>query len=288
MKQLTQTLLSLLMLGLITGNTPAQELERQETTRQHEQVLTQDGYDKTSPAVVKIVSDAGRKIGAGVLLAVHNDDIGFVLTSYSMVAGRDKVAIILRNYPDALLGQVVDKWIDFDLDLAIVGIKDFPAGQPMITLGPDSKLDSSRVVTSVSHAEDGDWVPIPTKIKAADERGFAFRLNETADSEGAPILNNDGYMVGMTVSDDATSIAEFPSDFAVRSSMIKPILKEWFQGVELKQKWREKSAGIATWIWAVGGSVVSGTVATVFAISNGNDGGPKNLPRPPQPPTTGQ
>lgn len=284
MKQTILAILSFPLVSLLATGSFAQE----EAPKKPVQVLTQDGYDLTSPAVVKIVSDAGRKIGAGVLVGVHKDNVGFVLTSYSMVAGRDKVAIILKNFPDALLGYVVDKWIDFDLDLAVVGIKNFPPGQMMVTLGPDSKLDSSKVVTAVTHAEDGDWAPLPTMVKAIDERGFAFQLDQSADPEGSPILNEKGYMVGLTVSDDATSIASFPSDFAVRSSAVKPILKEWFKGVDLKQKWREKGAGIATWIWAVGGSVVSGTVATVFAISGGGGGGGGALPRPPDPPKSGQ
>jgi len=136
----------------------AQEQSEQPATEDQElkQVLSQEGYDKTSPSIVKMVTDAGRRIGTGILLAVHKDDVGFVLTSYSMVAGRDKVAIILKDHSDPLLGRVVDKWIDFDLDLAIIGIKDFPEGQEMITIGDDRKLETGKVVTAIAHAEDGD------------------------------------------------------------------------------------------------------------------------------------
>jgi len=131
-------------------------------------------------------------------------------------------------------------------------------------------------------------MPIPTNLKGVDVRGFAFRLRERTGFQGAPILNNDGYLIGMTVSEEATSIAEFPSDFAVRSKTFKPILKEWFQGIELKQKWREKSVGIAPWIWAVGGSVLGGGAATVFALQGDSGNRSANLGRPPLPPEIGQ
>jgi len=264
------------------------EEEKNETPQKLEQVLSQKGYDNTSPAVVKMVSDAGTKIGIGVLLAVHTDDVGFILTSYSMVAGREKVAVILKDYPDALLGRVIDKWIDFDLDLAVVAVNDFPKGQRMITIGDDRKLKEGKIVTAVTHAEHGDWMPFPIDVGGTDDRGFVYQVEERTGLEGAPIVNDDGYLIGMTVSADAKSIIDFPSDFAVRSRAIKPILKEWFQDVELKQKWREKSAGLATWVWAAAGSIIGGGAVSAVALSGGEGGKSSSLGRPPSPPDAGQ
>ena len=78
---------------------------------------------------------------------MHKEQVGFILTSYSMVAGRDKVAVILKDYPDPLLGHTIDKWIDFDSDLAIVAIKNFPEGQPVISL-QESKSEQEGDILS--------------------------------------------------------------------------------------------------------------------------------------------
>ena len=99
-----------------------------------EEAISKQGYKKAAPAVVKIVSDSGRKIGAGVILGVDEDGDGYVLTSYSTVDELNKVAIILNDHPDALLGRVVDKWIDFDLDLAVITIRNFPAAQTVVSI----------------------------------------------------------------------------------------------------------------------------------------------------------
>lgn len=248
------------------------------------QVLNQEGYDKAAPAVVKIVSDAGRNIGTGVILAVHQDQVGFILTSYSMVAGRDKVAVILKNYPDALLGYIVDKWIDFDLDLAIVGVKNFPAGQPTITLGDASKAELGKTYTILAHTKTGDWYPIPAPLNNVSNTHLILEIEKSAEIEGAPVLTNDGNMIGLMVVNERINTEVGGLTAAVKSNAFKPIIKEWFKSVPLQQKWQEKGVGFATWIWAVGGGVIGGGIATAIAISSGGEEAAVGLPRPPEPP----
>lgn len=248
------------------------------------QVLDQDGYDKAAPAVVKIVSDAGRNIGTGVILSVHQDQVGFILTSYSMVAGRDKVAVILKNYPDALLGYIVEKWIDFDLDLAIIGVKNFPAGQPTITLGDASRTEFGNTYTILAHTQTGDWYPIPTPLNNISNTHLIFEIERSAEIEGAPVLTHDGNMIGLIVVNERINTEVGGLTAAVKSDAFKPIINEWFKSVPLQQKWQEKGAGFATWIWAVGGGVIGGGIATAIAISGGGEEGSVGLPRPPEPP----
>lgn len=274
------------MLGLLVLTIPISRLIAQEETAgsELEQVLTQDGYDKTSSAIVKMVSDGGRKIVTGAILAVHKDNVGFILTSYTMVAGRDKVAVILKDYPDALLGQVVEKWIDFDLDLAIVAIKNFPPGQPVVTIGDSKVAEIGKVYTIIAHTEASDWLPVPTELTIADERHLIFGVSESSGLEGAPLLTEDGNMIGLIASDETGTEENIDLSSAVKSNVIKPIIKEWFQQVELQQKWREKGAGVAGWIWAVGGGVLGGTIATAIAIAGGGEETAGGLARPPEPP----
>lgn len=259
----------------------AQELE---PTEELQQVISEKGFKKSAPAVVKIVADEGRTIGAGVILAVHKEQVGFILTSYSMVAGRDKVAVILKDYPDPLLGHTIDKWIDFDSDLAIVAIKNFPEGQPVISLQESKSEQEGDILTIIGHTEVDDWMPIPSELTLPNLRNLVIKAPKYSGLDGGPVLNESGNMIGLIVSSQDEDFDEENLVVAVKTSVIKPIIKDWFQPVELKQKWNEKGAGIATWIWAVGGGVLGGGIATAIAVAGGGTEEPKGLPRPPDPP----
>lgn len=265
------------MLLLTTLSANAQE------TIEPEPVLTRNGYEKASPAVVKLVSDEGRKIGSGVILAVHKDGAGFVLTSYSMIAGRDKLAVILKNHDAPLLGQVVERWIDFDSDLAVVAVKNFPTDHVAVTIGETKSLKIGDAVTAIGHLDSSDWAPVAVNLQLVDDRELSFTLPTPSGMEGAPLVDDKGNMVGLIVSDPLQS-EQFELAKAVKASVIKPIVKEWFRPVALETRWRESGSGVATWVWAVGGGVLGGTVATAIAVSGGDDS-PRGLPSPPPPPS---
>lgn len=265
----------ILMLVLVAYSARAQETI--------EPALSRSGYEKAAPAIVKLVSDEGQKIGAGVILAVNKDGSGLILTSYSMIAGRNKLAVIFRTYPDPLLGQVVERWIDFDSDLAVIAVKNFPPDQTLITLGESKSALPGEIVTAIGHLDSSDWLPVAVRLEPADERRFAFSLSSPAGMEGAPVVDDKGNMIGLIVT-DPMEVEQNKFARAVKTSVIKPILKEWFRPVALQKKWRESSGGFATWIWAVGGSVLGGTVATAIAVAGGGESSERGLPRPPQPP----
>ncbi len=248
------------------------------------QVLSQKGYDKTAPAIAKLVTDEGKKIGAGVVVGIHEDGAGFILTSYSMVAGRDKVAVILKDYPDPLLGYVFERWIDFDSDLAIVATKNFPLTQRVINFGNPKSAVVGKPSTVIGHVDDSDWLPIPFELTDSIERHFVFDAHEYSGIEGAPLVNDDGNLVGLIVSNDIEATEDENITLAVKSSVIKPILNEWFKPIPLQKKWREQGGGIATWIWALGGGVLGGSVATAILVAGGGEEPPRGLPRPPNPP----
>jgi len=264
--------------------------EEAEAPKTVEQVLSQRGYDEVAPAIVKLVSDGGSKIGTGALVGVTFDEnkgerIGFILTAYSMVAGRDKVAVILKNHSDALLGHVVEKWIDFDLDIAIVAVRNFPAGQPMVTFGPARKKNEGDLLTTLMHTDRGDWIPVPTPLKSVDASHLTMSVRQRDGLEGAPLVDEGGSVVALFVSEETLSSGNMPLASAVKTSVVKPLLNEWFQPIRLEQQWNSKGAAIAGWMWAVGGGVATGTVVTVLAISGGdNASGKGGLPGPPAPP----
>lgn len=247
------------------------------------QVLTQAGYDKTAPAVVKLVSDEGRRIGAGVIIGVHEDDVGFILTAYSMVAGRDKLAVILKEYPEPLLGHIVERWIDFDSDLAVVAVKDFPPDQPVIAFRKKKADPSDDIFSIIVHDDDGDWKPVPIELSESDESHVAISASEFTGIEGAPIVDDRGNMLALIVTEGLLD-TEDSLTLAIKTNTIRPIVKEWFKPIALKKKWREQGLGFGGWIWAIGGSVLGGTVATAIAIAGGGEQSPRGLPRPPNPP----
>ncbi len=256
-----------------------QEVAEQPQTLDPEKIISKQGYEKTAPAIVKIVSDGGRKIGAGVILGVSEDGDGYVLTSYSTVDELNKVAIILKNHPDALLGRVIDKWIDFDLDLAVIVIKNFPAKQTVVSMQNSKSVKIEDMYLLIAHTDTGDWLPIEVSLANFDDSKFALSLPGKSGMEGAPIVTEEGDMIGFLSSLKSDSLS-----LAVRTNAIKPIINEWFSSVELAQKWGENRRGIATWVWAVGGSVVGGTIVTAIALSGGDSGPRPGLPRAPNPP----
>jgi len=261
--------------------------QQQETLALAPQEELPKAFKKASPSVVKIVSDSGKNIGAGVIVGVHDKKVGFILTSYSLVAGRAKVAVILRNYPDALLGYVVEKFIDFDLDLAIIAVKDFPAGQSPITFAKGKDKGTAGQALIISHRDVGDWVSSPAGIQLAGARFYTIELPEADPrSAGAPLLTEKGDMFGLVVSEepDQVDVPESTVMRAVNTMAIIPILNEWFSEVDLSKKWRQRGGGVATWLWAVGGGILGSTVVSAIALSGGSGAGPQGLPRPPKPP----
>jgi hypothetical protein len=252
------------------------------TTMDSYQVMTQAGYDESSPAVVKIVSDAGRKIGNGIIVAANSEGIGFVLTSYSIVAGHDKVAVILKNHPDGLLGHYVERWVSFDLNLAIIAIKNFPGGQTMATFGRSKKASVDKVYTTVSHNEIGDWYPNPTSLISEDENYFTLNSSAFSELEGAPLMDKDGKIIAVVTSRNTPASNEGNFVSAIKSDAVTPLLDEWFQSIELSQKWQVKGFIVAPWMWVVGAGAAGGAITTVIATQGGDGGGaPRGLPGPP-------
>jgi hypothetical protein len=125
-------------------------------------------------------------------------------------------------------------------------------------------------------------------MAGTDDRFFTVLISEPSKLDGSPLLLEDGKMIGMMLGEDTELTTEDRFARAVKSNTIKPILKEWFEDVELKRKWKEKGVGIAAWVWAVGGGVAAGA-ATILGVTTGGDSGGEiqtisGLPTPPDPP----
>lgn len=251
-----------------------------------DQVITQEGYDRSAPAIVKLVADEGKKIGAGAVVAVHQDGVGFILTSYRMIGGRNKVAVILRDYPDPLLGYAVDRWIDFDTDVAIIAVKNFPENQPVICLQEHKDYGVGDTFTLIGHTDLDDWMPIPSKLQLTEMDHLIFTPVDYRGLEGTPVLNEDGHMVGLVVSTEAGEGEQASVAQALKVSAVKPLVKGWFTDIRLSQKWCEKGTGLATWVWAVGGTLLGGGIAAAVVVAGGDVDNIRPLPRPPAPPNT--
>jgi len=279
MEMVKKSFLFLLLIFMPISQLVAQQEVGEPALRSIDPEESKQGYAKAAPSIVKIVSDGGRKMGAGVILGVSEDGDGYVLTSFGAVAGLNKVAVILMNHPDALLGRIVDKWIDFDLDLAIISIRNFPDAQRVVSIQNSKSAKFEEIYLLIAHTDTGDWLPIEVNLANFDDTKFALNLTSVSGMEGAPIVTKKGDMIGVFSSLKAESLS-----LAIRTNAIKPLINEWFSSVKLAQKWREKRTGIATWVWAVGGSVIGGTIVTAIAISGGDSGQPGGLPRAPNPP----
>jgi len=261
----------------------AQELAQPQTS----DILNGKGYDRAAPAIVKVVADSGGTIGAGIFIGRHKDGVGFILTSHSLIRDSRKVVVFTKNHASGLVGNTVDRWVDFDLDLAIIGVRSFPKDVPPAILGSNKSTKLNQLHAVVGHAPEGDWSILAAEPTLVQGQQFILGLRGSDGLRGAPMLNDKGYILGIVI-DDATLREKETLAAAVKSEAVKPILNEWFRTIPLTVKWGEKGSGLPSWIWAVGGGMVGGAVATVIALTGEADDAGRGLPRPPDPPPAGQ
>jgi len=265
------------------GRLGAQELDQQ----QSDDILTEKGYTRAAQAIVKIVADSGRTTGAGIFVGLHEDGVGFILTSHSLVRNSSKVVVFAKGHITGLVGNRVDRWVDFDLDLAVIGVRAFPKDVSPAILGVNKSTKLNQPYGIIGHTEEGDWSISPAEVTLLQGQQIILGLRSSSKLRGAPVVNAKGYVLGLII-DDATLKGKETLASAVKSEAVKPILNEWFGTMPLSNKWLEKSAGLPSWIWAVGGGVLGGAAATVIALTGEADDGGRGLPRPPDPPPAGQ
>ncbi len=248
--------------------------------------LTESGYNKSVPSVVKLMADQGQRVGAGVIVGIQKNGSGLVLTSYSMVAGQDEVAVVVRNSFEPLVGRVYSPWIDRNLDIAMVLVQNFPLGLSPISFKQENLPLVGETLTLIGHAGDQDWGPIEIQISDENQRRMECSLGKFTGIDGAPLVDENGTMIGLTVSDAVQKSTENHVALAVKTSVIKPVVNGWLKSVALRAKWRERKEGVATWIWALSGGVLGGAVAAAIVITGSGSDTVFGLPRPPQPPDT--
>ena len=246
-------------------------------------LMSPSTYDKSSQSVVRVVADEGERMGAGVIIGIDKDGNGLILTSYSMVTGTNKVAVIFKDDPRPLLGHVIQKWIDYDSELAVVVVKNLPQERFPI----EFKTTRSGILGSkyfvIGHTLSKDWDAIETTVSDENEQHLVCNIGSYSGIEGAPLVDHDGRMIGLIVSYPVEESSDDHLTLAVKTNHIKEVVDEWFEPLGLKKKWRQKGGGFVTWLWAVGGGVAGATVAAVVALSS-NGGSRRGLPRPPSPP----
>lgn len=248
--------------------------------------LTESGYNKSVPSVVKLMADHGQRVGAGVIVGIQKNGGGLVLTSYSMVAGQDEVAVVVRNGFEPLVGQVHNPWIDLNLDIAMVLVHNFPPGLSPISFKQEKLPLVGETLTLIGHAGDQDWGPIEIQISDENQKRMECSLGKFTGIDGAPLVDETGTMIGLTVSDAVQKSTENHVALAVKTGAIKPVVNGWLKSLALRSKWRERKDGVATWIWALGGGVLGGAVTAAILITGGGSDNVFGLPRPPQPPDT--
>ncbi len=274
--------MTLLLLLMPLAEVHAQKLERQNT-----ELLSDEKYARSASSIVKVVADSGKTTGAGIYLGRHDDGLGFVLTSQRLVAQSRKVVIFVKTKDGGLLGKGVEKWVDFDLDLAVLVIRNFPKEIKPAVFDSNKDTRLNRPYAVIAHSSDNDWKTLSAEPTLDRDQKFILALRDSITYPGSPLLNDRGYIIGMLI-DDVTLSGSEGLAAAVRSEALKPVIDEWFRTIPLATKWREKGSGVASWMLAVGGGIVGSAVATAIALGGESGDKTKGLPRPPDPPPAGQ
>jgi S1-C subfamily serine protease len=170
-------------------------------------------------AVLIIGFDAfwDRHYGTGVVL-----DGGLILTSYSIV--HDRLCVVqfpLRaadgtllvdpdKYPQKQSHKCIQVWHDAKLDLVLLKLKDAVAAPKGITLSSSSLTPGENLLVIGACPDEPMWLSCEGRARRVtrgkwlyrngreiDGRVIEFIAGIRPDDHGAPILNNNGQLVGI-------------------------------------------------------------------------------------------
>ncbi|MCG8608514.1 serine protease [bacterium] len=244
--------------------------------------LTEIGYNKSAISTVKLVAD--QKVGAGVLVGVQRDGSALILTSYNMVAGQDRLAVLFRQDANPAIGTVLQRRMDLNLDVALIEVKTAPRGHRPVIFEQEKVDLVGETLTIIGHTEEQDWGPVEIQVTAENRRHLECNVGGHSGIDGAPLVNQKGHMIALVVSDAVRQTTDEHITLAVKTATIKPIVNSWLRSASLQTKWNEERVGISPWIWALGGGVLGGGVAAAITLLGGDNDSPIGLPRPPAPP----
>lgn len=215
-----------------------------DATRDEELLLPSAPFDhepllQYSFALPKNSSGKGNPQGTGIII----DEKGYILTSYHVVGGAEKILVFLdsgKNYPAILVG------CDPKTDLAVIRVS---AEEPLpcVTFGDSDKLDVGEWVIAIGRPRDQDPVVSQGIIRARHRIGvtdpgtFKDLLQTDADVNngycGGPLLNLRGEVIGV----NSAMVSEVPDfkgiGFAVPSNAAVHVSKQLIAHGKVKRGW---------------------------------------------------
>lgn len=168
-------------------------------------------YRQASPAVVLIVTEKG--FGSGALISASGD----IVTNWHVVGDSDKVGVVFKPAQegaepaetDVRIAEVVRT--DQVADLALVRVKDLPAGIAPLKLGATSSLPVGADVHAIGHPTGEAWT-YTRGIVSQIRRGYSWvsrdGVRHSADviqtqtpinpgNSGGPLLDDQLSVVGI-------------------------------------------------------------------------------------------
>ena len=167
--------------------------------------------DNVAAAVVMIVTPVGS--GSGVIL----DENGHILTSWHVVRDFSSVLVVFKEYDtggpslESIYSASVVKQNTFS-DLALLRLDELPDDMRTVKIADAASIRAGGIVHTIGHPGSGDWTHTLGKVETVNARSSWYsgrnvlhraevikaKILDDPGSAGAPMLNNQMELVGMT------------------------------------------------------------------------------------------
>lgn len=207
-------------------------------------------YHQVGAGVVLILSTDDGKKGSGGTGSIITSD-GLILTNAHVVINEDtrrpkrRIDIFLKpervtgNMNKDLTKRFDAKVVAYDssLDLALLAIENPPSSLKVVELGDPQGISIGEPVVAIGHPETGGLWTLTTGSISAEIENFngingkdVFQTEASINrgNSGGPLLDQQGYMIGINTSisrRSADGLAITAINFSVKSSVAKRWLK---------------------------------------------------------------
>jgi S1-C subfamily serine protease len=228
-----------------------------------EQSLLIQLYERVNPAVVNIttfISQGNQLVGYSEGSGFVIDANGSIVTNAHVVHGADFIEITFSDAttrPAELLGE------DFNSDLAVIQVKDFPANIEPLNIGDDEAIQVGQTVVAIGNPfglegtmTRGIVSAVGRTIPALNTFGIPRAIQTDAPinpgNSGGPLLNLSGDVIGVNaqIRTDSGERANSGVGFAIPASILKRVVPALIAEGKYTWSWLGVTGSDLDWVTA--------------------------------------